>query len=180
MTLHTARHIFLLGMMGCGKTATGKALSDLLGYALADTDALIEQYTHQTITELFAQGGEGYFRHIEAACLRCLQSLSSPMVVATGGGTPCFFDNIAQINHPADSRSIYLAVPPARLSQRLWSERQHRPLLQDLHTPAALEAWIAHKIAEREPYYCQATHIIYPLPHHSPADIARYIADKLF
>ncbi|MBK8471793.1 MAG: hypothetical protein IPL33_06200 [Sphingobacteriales bacterium] len=90
MTLHTARHIFLLGMMGCGKTATGKALSDLLGYALADTDALIEQYTHQTITELFAQGGEGYFRHIEAACLRCLQSLSSPMVVATGGGTPCF------------------------------------------------------------------------------------------
>ncbi len=144
--------IFLIGFMGSGKTFIGRRLAQVLRVPFIDLDAYIEQRTGQRIAQLFVQIGEAGFRQIERDALQHLPK--GDAVVATGGGTPCFFDNMAQMN--AQGLTIFLEVPVDVLVKRLLNERAHRPLLQQLPDEQALASFVAEKLTERGKWYARA------------------------
>ena len=148
--------IFLLGFMAAGKTLTGKRLTERLGYTFIDLDHAVEQKIQQNIKEIFAEKGEQYFREEESKRLRELSEYSD-IVVACGGGTPCYGDNMAWINR--HGKSVWLDCPADQLYARLNTERGSRPLLE-AKTGAALRKKITELLAAREPYYAQAQYRI--------------------
>jgi len=144
--------IFLVGFMGCGKTTLGRKLANRLGYAFMDLDHILEAQERITIAEYFAKYGEDAFRKLESEVLKQTE-YPEHAVVSTGGGLPCFFDNMDWMN--AHGRTIYIKLSPKTLADRLEKEKEERPLLRH-HHGEALVAFIADKLAEREPFYSQA------------------------
>jgi shikimate kinase len=144
--------IFLIGFMGCGKTTLGKRLALKLGYPFMDMDKVIEAETQLSINEYFSKFGEDAFRETES---RTLKSTSFPenVVIATGGGAPCFFDNMDWMN--ANGTTVYLSLSPKSLAKRLASATEQRPILKGLK-PDELEQFIAERLNLREPFYKQA------------------------
>lgn len=144
--------IFLIGFMGCGKSTLGRKLATKLGYDLIDLDHQIEKNTGFAVGDYFSAHGEEAFRKLES---ETLQAFNYPKncVIATGGGTPCFFDNIDWMN--ANGTTIYIEMPPAALAKRLESGIAKRPLLRNL-TPEGVLEFIEGKLAEREPFYAKA------------------------
>jgi shikimate kinase len=144
--------IFLIGFMGCGKTTFGKKLASALGYSFFDLDHQIEAHVQQSIPEYFAANGEASFRELESSILKaCAYPLDS--VVSTGGGTPCFYDNMDWMN--ANGLTIYLEMPALALAKRLEKGKHKRPLLKDLDE-TGLVHFIEDKLAERTAFYSQA------------------------
>ena len=146
--------IFLVGFMGSGKTTFGKKVASKLGYTFVDLDALIVETTWSTIPTLFAERGEAGFREEEQAALHSVLEREN-IVVATGGGTPCFFDNMERINQ--SGTSVYLQLSAAALAARLATAKTPRPLIAGLSGDELTE-FVASKLAERESFYTQATH----------------------
>lgn len=145
--------IYLIGFMGAGKTRLGKKLSKLMNYPFYDLDDLIIQESGCSIKEVFEQFGEKYFRKLEQKVLH--QTLKyENAIISTGGGAPCFFDNIEWIKN--NGTSIYLDVEKNILVDRLWRGREKRPLLNGLQKSELLP-FIKSKIDEREKYYLQAS-----------------------
>jgi len=138
--------------MGSGKSYVGKRLAAALDIDFLDLDNYIETEEKRTISDIFAQEGEVHFRNLEQKYLQKTTELDN-IIIATGGGTPCFFDNINFIN--VSGMSIYLEITNEILAQRLAQERAHRPLIQDLEGQQ-LTAFIAHKVNERRGFYEQA------------------------
>lgn len=118
--------ISLVGMPAAGKSTLGKKIADSLGYTFIDLDHLIVDVEKLSIPEIFSQYGEEYFRKVEEKALKIALSHENT-VLATGGGTPCFFDNMAYIN--AHSLSIWIDLSIDDLVTRLLRS-QHRPLYQ--------------------------------------------------
>lgn len=145
--------IFLVGFMGAGKTYWGKKLAHYFGAGFVDLDARIEKGEGMPISALFRYRGETVFRAIEGSYLRILLDTEGFTFVSTGGGAPCFFDNMDFMNR--NGLTIWLDVPPAVLAQRLAPERAHRPLLAQV-AEANLPAFIEEKLAERQPFYARA------------------------
>ena len=143
--------------MGSGKSFLGKRLAERLGYRFIDLDSYIEVQTGRSIPEYFAEGEEA-FRIAEARCLRELE-VYEKVVIATGGGTPCYKDNIKWIN--AHGTSIYLNASPKLLYEHLLPQRSLRPLLADLKEEQLLD-FIRDKLEERLPVYEQAQFIVAP------------------
>ncbi len=146
-------HVFLTGFMGSGKSHTGRRLADLLGRPFHDLDHCIERLDGRRIAEIFAQDGEAFFRQLEQRALQ-QATAGERSVIATGGGTPCFFDNADWMN--SHGLTVYLRTPANVLLQRLKPEMAHRPLLQGLDDEQ-LQQFITGKLAEREPFYLKAT-----------------------
>ena len=147
--------VFLLGFMGSGKSYWGRRLADTLQLPFYDLDALIVAHTGRSIPELFAEYGETGFRAIERN--EILQLLSQPpSIVATGGGAPCFFDNMEQMNR--FGRTIYLHVPVEVMAARLAKDMSKRPLLAGL-TAEQLPAFIENLLQKRAPFYESAQQI---------------------
>jgi shikimate kinase len=120
--------IFLTGMMGAGKTTLGRQLSDYLLYPFVDLDVYIESWEGKQVRNIFSEQGETYFRQVEAKALRDLPNRYAQAVVATGGGAPCFHDNMAFMK--TAGFTVYLDVPVGELVRRLQaSDLQERPLL---------------------------------------------------
>ncbi|NEQ50638.1 MAG: shikimate kinase [Leptolyngbya sp. SIO3F4] len=142
--------------MGSGKTTVGKKLARLLGAAHLDMDALVEQHSGRSISDWFAQEGEWAFRLAERDALH-RTAQEERVVVSTGGGAPCFFDNMDWIN--AHGTSVYLHLEAAALVARLRQSKEPRPLLASIRTEW-WEPWIAGKLEEREPFYRQAAHTV--------------------
>lgn len=166
--------IYLIGFMGSGKTSVGRQLARQLGRPFVDVDELIVQAAGRSIAQLFEQEGAAVFRQMEQEQLKATLRWEHP-VVATGGGAPCFFDNMAWINH--NGLSIYLKAPADLLATRLGVNREVRPLLQSLKADE-IQEYIVQKLEERSPYYEQA-HVVYQqVPQESPADVARAIAQQ--
>ncbi|TCD02474.1 shikimate kinase [Pedobacter psychroterrae] len=144
--------IFLIGFMGCGKSTFGRKLAAKMSYDFIDLDHLFESTAGTSIREYFNANGEEAFRQEES---RILKSHDYPTncVVATGGGAPCYFDNMDWINN--NGVSVYIQMSPAALAQRLEKGKAKRPLLKDLNN-AEIVDFIEHKLAERASYYEQA------------------------
>ena len=149
--------IFLVGYMGCGKSTIGRALARRLGKPLLDMDALIEEHCGKRVGEIFETFGEDGFRRMERDTLAEVISSYDDAVVATGGGTPCFFDNMEAMNRAG--RTIYFQMSAEKLAVRLEHGRAKRPLLRDKSEDELVE-YIRENIRKREPFYSQARLVI--------------------
>ncbi|MBP7346953.1 MAG: shikimate kinase [Sediminibacterium sp.] len=144
--------VFLIGMMGSGKSFWKQRLSAKLKTGGYDLDNIIESVEEHTISELFEEGGEAAFRKTEAKLLRWFGEKKS-FVLATGGGTPCFHQNMEWMNQ--QGITIWLDEPVEVLVERLLPEMDQRPLLKNC-TGDELESFIQKKLIERFQYYSQA------------------------
>lgn len=142
--------------MGAGKTTVGKALSKELGLMFYDLDWYIETRMHKTVAQIFAERGEEGFRIIEKNMLHEVAEFED-VIISCGGGTPCFFDNLEYMNQQGDT--IYLQASPEVLAAHLKMGKGVRPLLQG-KTEEELHEYIRESLAQREPFYSQARHII--------------------
>ena len=142
--------IFLIGYMGSGKTTLGKLLADMLGYTFVDMDTHIEEKHFKTVSQIFAEMGEEKFRLLEQQCLHEV-SMFENVVIATGGGAPCFFDNMDYMNR--HGLTVYLKLSAEQLAIRLESSRANkRPLLSN-RKGAELQEFISEGLAKREGFY---------------------------
>lgn len=147
--------IYFVGYMGSGKTTTGRKLAAKLNYKFIDLDKLIERTYKTSIPLLFKKYDEQAFRLLEQKMLRGTQSFKQT-VISTGGGAPCFFDNMEKINQYGIS--IYLKLTPEQLMERLKKAQKKRPLIENLDDEQLFE-YIKKNLQQREPFYNQA-HII--------------------
>ena len=148
-------NIFLTGFMGSGKTSTGKMLAEKFSFTFIDMDEMIEKKYGKTIKDIFYQWGETEFREIEKNVLNNIIQNHEKTVVATGGGTPCFFDNMKNMNK--NGITIYLKVTPEKLFEGLLNDNQGRPVLAG---KKKLSASIVELLAEREKFYNKAKFIV--------------------
>ena len=144
--------ILLIGYMGAGKTTLGRALAKELGLTFVDLDNFIEERYCKSISQIFAEKGEEEFRRIEQRMLHEVAEFED-VIISTGGGTPCFFDNIDYMNE--QGITVFLDVPLERLFIRLSIARKQRPLLKDKNDEE-LRSFIAEQLAKRLPYYSRA------------------------
>ena len=142
------RSLYLVGMMGSGKTSTGRPLAERLGYGFVDADAVIEQAAGCSIPEIFERDGEAGFRKLESQVLSAISQRHS-LVVATGGGVVTQQENWGLLH---SGIVIWLDVVPDQLLQRLKADSTVRPLLQTDDPEAALNALLN----ERRPLYAEA------------------------
>ncbi|MGQ9619828.1 MAG: shikimate kinase, partial [Bacteroidales bacterium] len=141
--------------MGSGKTTAGKKLASLTGWKFIDLDSEIEKKEDKSIPEIFSTLGEDYFRKTEAETLRSIKPDKS-VIIATGGGAPCFYGNMDYML--SSGIVIYLKLTPGQLKQRLETDNTERPLLKEI-TDEKLPGFIEKKLEERENFYNRA-HII--------------------
>ena len=142
------RSLYLVGMMGSGKTSTGRPLAERLGYGFVDADAVIEQAAGCSIPEIFERDGEAGFRSLESQVLSAISQRHS-LVVATGGGVVTQPENWGLLH---SGIVIWLDVVPDQLLHRLNADSTVRPLLQTTDPEAALNALLN----ERRPLYSEA------------------------
>jgi len=150
------QRIFLTGFMGAGKTTIGKELASQLKLAFVDLDLFIENRYHKTIPQIFAEKGEETFREMEQKALREVAEFEN-VVIATGGGTPCFYQNMLFMNE--NGTTVYLKVATAELIRRIALHQFTRPVLKD-RSDSELNSFVEEMIARRSPFYEQA-HIIF-------------------
>jgi|SRR5690625_589627 len=149
---------FLIGYMGSGKTSIGKLLANNLELPFYDLDAYIEKEENLPISEIFKTKGEIYFRNLEHENLKKLLSKNKSMVLALGGGTPCYAGNMERLLK--SGTSVYLHYPLEVLVDRLWDAKENRPIIAHIESKTILEDFIRKHLFERNPYYMQATHTI--------------------
>ena len=146
--------IFLIGYMGAGKTTLGRALARELGVEFIDLDSYIENRLCKSVSQIFAEKGEEGFRDIERRMLHEAGEFEN-VIISTGGGTPCFFDNIDYMN--AQGVTVFLDVPVERLFIRLSIARKKRPLIMEKNDEE-LRCFITEQLAKRLPHYSKAKH----------------------
>jgi shikimate kinase len=142
--------------MGSGKTTVGKALSKETGMMFYDLDWYIESRMRKTVSQIFAERGEEGFRKIEYNMLHEVAEFED-VIISCGGGTPCFFDNMDYLNQQGDV--VYLKSSPETLYKHLLMAKVERPLLKG-KSAEELIAYITEHLAEREPFYQKAHHIL--------------------
>ena len=144
--------IFLIGYMACGKTTFGRALSRRLGRQFIDLDFYIEQRFHSTINDIFSTQGENGFRLMESNMLKEVGEFSD-VIVACGGGTPCFHENMEfMLKH---GMVVWLDASKERILERLLINSAKRPLVKN-KTPEEISTLIEIALQERTPHYSRA------------------------
>ena len=142
-------NVVLVGFMGVGKTTIGTKLAKILHYNFIDIDAFIQEEQNTSISEIFNLYGENYFRKIEQKALHQVLNLDN-YVIATGGGTPCFYNNIDLINKKAES--IYVSMPAKAIYSRLINAKTSRPLVKNKSENDLLQ-YIETTLSYREKFY---------------------------
>ncbi len=148
--------IVLVGYMGSGKSTIGKLLADNLNYEFIDLDKYIESSEKMKIPKIFESKGEIYFRKKEFEYLNEILDTKDDFVLSTGGGTPCYGENMNAILL-ATSNVFYLKVSIAGLINRLISEKEHRPLISNIPNEE-LPEFIGKHLFERSYFYSRANH----------------------
>ncbi len=149
--------LFLIGLLGSGKSVLGKKISRSVQLPFIDLDEVIETQQGMKITEIFSAKGEEYFRTIEAVALR-EQSEAKEFVMATGGGTPCFHNNMSFINEMGIS--IFLDTPVQEIVKRLDEvQKKSRPLLESV-PDEKIEQTLEKMLENRLPFYEQSHFIV--------------------
>ncbi|MCB9033323.1 MAG: shikimate kinase [Chitinophagales bacterium] len=144
--------IFLIGFMGCGKSYIGRNIAPILNYNNIDMDKAIEAEMQLSISEIFAQYGEQYFRTLEHKYIESLD-INDNLIISTGGGAPCFNNNMELMN--SKGITVYINRSKDRILEQLKKGMHKRPLLQGL-TEAELSDFYDKKLAERIDFYNQA------------------------
>lgn len=147
------KRIFLIGYMGAGKTTVGKDLAERMKLSFVDLDCYIEARYHKTVGQIFAEKGEEAFRDIERRMLQEV-SMFEDVLISTGGGAPCFFDNMEFMN--ANGTTVYLKVSVQELAKRLEACKGTRPVLKG-RSGEELVAFIAESLEKRTPFYTKAS-----------------------
>ena len=147
--------IYLIGYMGSGKSTLGRILAQEQKMNFIDFDDYLEQKEGKKIKDIFEEKGEIYFRKRESAYLDLLLKGYPNTIISLGGGTPCYGDAMERIKK-ADGTSVYINVGVNELTQRLWTEREQRPVLKHQETREKLEEFVRKHLFERSYYYNQA------------------------
>ena len=155
--MNDKKKIILIGFMGSGKTTLAKKLAKKMSHSFYDLDHEIEVKEKLTISQIFEQKGESYFRESETTSLKTLLALEKPFVISVGGGTPCFGDNMELIKTSAIS--IYLNYNAGILTSRLINAKVKRPLIKNLNE-TELKEFITNKLSEREFFYKQSNFML--------------------
>jgi shikimate kinase len=145
--------IFLIGFMGSGKTHWGRLLSQKLGIPFFDLDEQVTGHAGKSIPEIFETEGEEQFRLKEKDILHIITESHESFVMACGGGSPCYFNNIEYMNQAGST--VWINTPLDVLFNRLVKEKAQRPLIMDL-SDEQLKNFIYKKFADRRIYYEQA------------------------
>ena len=141
--------IFLLGFMGVGKSFLGKIWGEVHSIPFYDLDELIEEEERSTVENIFAIFGEDYFREREAAVLRNTDRFEN-CIIACGGGTPCYFDNMNWMNK--NGATVFLNESEINIYNHLKNDKKIRPLIIS-HDDKSLQAFIKNKLQQRIPFY---------------------------
>ena len=157
--------IFLIGYMGSGKTSVGKCLAQKIGLQFIDLDFFIENRYRKTINEIFEEKGEPGFRELEHRSLLEIVNFENT-VISTGGGAPCFYNNMDIMNQ--SGITVYLKTSVDELAKRLDSCKHNRPLIKDKNIEE-LKEYITENVAKREAFYNQASIVI---------DVEKLITEK--
>ena len=150
--------IVLVGYMGSGKSTIGKLLAEKLDTGFDDLDTRIENALKADITQIFKDKGEIYFRKIEHQFLVEVLETAHNLVLATGGGTPCYSGNMSAMLENADA-VIYLKISIPQLIERLYREKAERPLIAHLEQ-SELPEFVGKHLFERNAYYSMAHHTV--------------------
>lgn len=163
--------VFLTGYMGSGKSTIGRKLANALGWRFIDMDHHIEKQYGKSISGIFKDEGENKFRELEQRAVKesCIWQKT---VVSTGGGTPCFNNNMELLT--SNGLCFYLYMPPKALADRLLQSKKERPLIKDLSL-SELENFIKNNLQEREEFYYKSHFTVDVLN----AYIVQIMADKV-
>ncbi|WP_179006586.1 shikimate kinase [Winogradskyella forsetii] len=148
--------IVLIGYMGSGKSTIGKELATVLNYDFLDLDDYISNKENASIPEIFKKKGEIYFRKKETEYLSEVISTLENVVLALGGGTPCYGNNMELLKVISNLKSFYLKLSIPLLAKRLFLERSKRPLISHINSETELLEFIGKHLFERSPYYSQS------------------------
>ncbi|GAB4518353.1 MAG: shikimate kinase [Allomuricauda sp.] len=148
--------IVLLGYMASGKSTVGRLLARQLGMSFVDLDEYIEQHQKKSIKDIFSEKGEIFFRKLEHQMLKEVLDSHTAVVLSTGGGTPCYANNMETILQQSDL-SIYLNHSIPVLVERITKEKEHRPLVKNI-PDNDLPEFVGKHLFERRPFYMQAEH----------------------
>ncbi|GAA4827836.1 shikimate kinase [Algivirga pacifica] len=148
--------IYLIGMPGCGKSTVGHHLAEALNYNFLDLDQAIEEKEGNSIPDIFSTKGEDYFRKIEKEVLET--TLPENTVIATGGGAPCFFNNMGFIKE--QGLAIFLDTPTKLLAERVLQQKGSRPLVDDQQSLENVQKALEEKRNDRLAFYMQADYRI--------------------
>jgi shikimate kinase len=165
--------IILIGYMGAGKTQLGRSLAQSLNIRFINSDSEIEQQTGMTTGQIFEQYGEDYFRTLEKEFLQTFNADNS-FVLATGGGTPCYNDQMTVLN--ALGTTVYLQCSNETLFSRLKNERDHRPLIAGLSDDELRDA-IDFRMKQRESIY-QLAQIVLPENEQTVESLSQHLHRK--
>lgn len=166
---------FLIGYMGSGKTTLGRAVAASTGISFIDLDDYIESREGCSIKEIFATRGEEAFRAIEREAL-CEVSRMPDTLVACGGGTPCFGDNMELLNR--SGLTVYLNAPHSSLLSRLKEGRAKRPLIATL-SDEELDSFITKQMEWRRPHYMHAALTFDSSRLETPEEVAQSVDEFL-
>jgi len=170
--------LFLVGYMGSGKSVIGEKLADVLNYDYIDFDDYIENQEKASIQTIFKTKGEIYFRKAESKYLKDVISLHRT-IISLGGGTPCYGNNMDILLSAEDSKTIYLKAMVSTLCDRLFTEKEKRPLISHIPSKESLNEFIGKHIFERAPFYEQS-HMSVKTDQLTVDDIVESITLQLF
>ena len=142
--------------MGCGKSSLGRSLASELNLTFIDLDSFLEEKYFKTIPQIFAEEGEESFRRKERNVLEEVCGFDD-VILATGGGAPCFFDNMELMNE--SGFCVFLDVDIRSLVSRLIHAKIERPLIKG-KSPKELHKFIEGLLAKRRPFYEKARYIL--------------------
>lgn len=165
--------IYITGFMGSGKSTYGKELATELGYDFLDLDEAITKKSGLSITQIFEKQGEENFRKLESEALKETEKLKN-FVIATGGGTPCFNNQMQWMNE--HGKTIYLKMFDGDLYARLLEEQEERPLIKG-KSEEELQNFVYKTLRERAVFYHQAEILIDPL-RFAAKDLAAILQGK--
>jgi shikimate kinase len=162
--------------MGCGKSTLGRKLAKATNFEFVDMDSEIERREGASVSDIFKFAGEEYFRKAERALIEDLAAAEGDMIISTGGGAPTWVDNMEYMNRMGEC--VYLRRTAQQIASRLSPNgRQKRPKLRGLNDEE-LVAFMTQNMAEREPFYMQARHIV-DCAERSDAEIINIILEYL-
>jgi shikimate kinase len=152
--------VVLMGYMGSGKSTIGKELATVLNYKFLDLDDYIINRENASVSNIFKTRGEIYFRKKETEYLKELIDSSEDLVLALGGGTPCYGKNIDLLTSNANVELFYLKLSIPLLTKRLFKAKDSRPLISHLNSEEELMEFIGKHLFERVQYYSKAEYTI--------------------